>query len=447
MATLGNETIRKRLERARAGADRVRQVFAGTLSPAVLLRMLLAVALAFGMWIFVTLRSNPDTTQPIRALTLEQRDLPSGLVLMTGLPLIDVTVIGPEAAVQTPNRPVVVYVDLSGRTPGQGQRLPVQVELPRGVRLLAVSPDEVIVDLEPLVQQEFAVRTEEPSNLPPGLRPDQPTLQPGSVVITGARSTLAEITRVVVRPEAGGDPNDLRRVTRAIPLNRDNREVVGPQLKIEPPTISVTLPAQRATGSRTVPIRPIVQGQPEAGFQIDSIQTTPSVISISGETDVLATVTSLETEPIDINRRQQTLIRMVQLRVPSGVQAEQTTVQIEVGISPIQARTRLTLVAVGRGLGAGLRAQIIPANVGVVLQGPVPRIQAIDVGSLRAEVNLQGLGPGTHQIQPKVTGSGLDGLQVVETTPALVTVQIAAEPTPGPTPQPATPTTAPPKVS
>ena len=85
----------------------------------------------------------------------------------------------------------------------------------------------------------------------------------------------------------------------------------------------MTLPAQTTRGAKTVPVRYSIKGQPAAGYQIGSIQTTPASVNISGEADVLQNVTALETAPIDITDRRQTLVQDVPLIVPPGVTPEQ----------------------------------------------------------------------------------------------------------------------------
>jgi YbbR domain-containing protein len=442
MAAPSKERLREGLVRATEVAGRFRQVVVGTIDVAILARLLLAVVLAFGLWVFVTLRNNPEVTQTLRPRAVEVRGLASSAVVLTSLPLAEIVVSGPALLIEQTSRPITAYVDLSGRPPLSNQRIPVEVEMPRGVNLVSVTPGEVTIDLDQLVQQEFPVIMAVPTNLPADVRMDQPTLEPRAVTVSGARSTVAQIARVVVRPDLGGDPADRTRVTRPIPLDIAGREVTGPRLEITPPTVRVTLPALRVTGQKSVPIRPIVEGQPAAGYQLDSIWSTPTVVTVAGEAEALQGITALETEPISIADRQQPLIQPVRLKLPPGVAAEQTMVQVEVGISAIQAKTRLTLVVVGR-VGPGLRAQIGPPDtVDVTLQGPVPLIQAINVGALRAEVNLQGLGPGTYQLAPTPTGPGLDRLKVVEIQPARINVLIAPLPTPTATPTP-TPTPAP----
>jgi YbbR domain-containing protein len=412
-----------------------------------LLRLLLAFALSFGLWIYVTLRNNPETTIPLRGRSVEARGLPAGSVLMTQLPVVDIAVSGPQTLVENPSQPVRAYIDLTGRSVAVNQSVPIQVDLPAGVSLAGlnpINPREVVVDVEPLTTAQFPVTIAAPLiSAPAGVQLPQSTLEPNTVTVTGARSTIARIARVIVQVEAGGLPNDRTRLQRPIPLDLANNEVSGPGLNIEPAVIRVTLPAATTRASKIVPVRYTIRGQPAAGYLIGSIKPTPSSISISGEADALRDVTAVETAPIDITDRRQTLVQDVPLNVPPGVTPEQNSVKVEVGIAPIESSVRLTLPVVPRAQ-PGLRTQIAPGTVDVTLKGPVPSIQQIDVGSLRAEVDLQRLGPGVHQVEPKIVGPGLDGVGIVEIQPPKVTVTITAEPSatpPAGTPAPAvTPT-------
>jgi YbbR domain-containing protein len=450
MVTLDAEYVRKRLSRFAGVGERLRQ----SVGLSTILRFLLALALSLGLWVYVTMRNNPDISQTLSGRPVEVRGLANGSTLVTQLPLVDVTVSGPTTLVQTPTKPVAAYVDLANAPAMRGQRLPVKVELPRGVELVAVNPSEVVVDVEPIIAREYPVQVAVPVGLPADQRLEQPTIEPKSVTISGPRSIIGDIARVVVRPELGGNPDDLARGARPIPLDIAGREVTSPRMEINPASVVVTLPARTLRSSKTVPVRYSIVGQPAAGYQIGSIQTTPAQVNIVGDADLLQRVTALETEPIDITDRRQSLNQTVPLRVPTGVTAEQPNVLVDVGIAPIEARVRLTLNVIPTGYAPGLRVQVVPGTVDVTLKGPVPRIQEIDVGALRAEVRLQGYGPGTHVLPAQVIGPGLDRLEVVELQPARVTVQLSADQTAtpsitptttAPVPTPASPTSTPPR--
>jgi YbbR domain-containing protein len=430
MATLDAAELRKRVHRLSAVGARLRQgVHVGTI-----LRLLLALALSFGVWVYVTVRNNPEVSQTVRARPVEVRGLSPGSVMLTTMPAVDVTVAGPTSFVESPSRPIGTYIDLGNVTATRGQRVPVQVDLPRGVSLVGVNPPEVVVDVEPLVTREMPVQVAVPAGLPSDLRVEQPALEPKTVTVTGPRSAVADIARIVVRPELGGNTDDLVRSARPMPLDSAGREVAHQNLTITPSAVTVTLPARTLRSSKTVPVRYSIVGQPAAGYQIGSIQTSPAQVNIVGDADLLQRITAIDTEPIDITDRRQSLNQTVPLRVPAGVTAEQNTVQVDVGISPIEARVRLSLNVLPIGASPGMRAQVVPGTVDVTLKGPVPRIQEIDVGALRSEVRLQGLGPGVHQVAPTVVGPGLDRLEVVDIQPARVTVQMTADPTPSPVP-------------
>jgi hypothetical protein len=332
MAAPNSERFRKRLARATVGADRARQVLVNAVDATILVRLMLAVVLAFGLWVFVTLRNNPEVTQTLRPRPVEVRGLTNSR---------------PHDAPRwrsssrrcpdRTDRATHQCIRRAGLPVAPSQRVPVKVDLPLGVRVVSLTPEELVIDLDHYGQLDFPVIMAVPTTLPVDVRMDQPILEPRAVTVSGARSTLTQIARVVVRPDLGGDPTDRTRVVRPIPLDIAGREVTGPKLEIVPATIRVTLPALRVTGQKSVPIKIIVEGQPAAGYQLETIGSTPKVVTVAGEADALEGVTALETEPITITDRQQSLIQPVRLKVPPGIAAEQTMVR-SVGISAIQAR-------------------------------------------------------------------------------------------------------------
>ena len=420
------------------------QGVAEALDAQTMVRLLLAIALSFGLWIYVTIRNNPIVTTQLREQVLQARTLPDGLLLMTDLPRVDIMVEGPSGIIERLPARLTPYVDFTGAAPGRSQRFGVRVDdVPPGADVTAINPAEVVVDLQQRVSQEFPVELAVNTSIPPGVRMTQPAVQPSAVTVTGAEATVASIARVIVRPEFGTTDTELTQFLRPIPVDQFGREVAGRYLAIDPPAVTVTLPARTVTGTKSVPVRAIIEGQPAPGFQIASMKTTPAVVTVEGDAQTLEGLTAIETERIDITNRQQALVQRVELRVPQGVVASTREAQVEIGIVPVQARLQLELVVTPRGLAPNLTWQATPPSVEVILEGPAQRMQQLDVGALRAEINLQRLGPGTHQVQPEIVGPSLESIRVARVQPATVSVVIRPEPTATPTSVPPTPTATP----
>lgn len=433
MATLDSEEIRHGMTQARLALRRLRRNASRLVDRDALTRLLLALCLAFGFWMFVTVRNNPYRTLVVRNVPIEVRGQIKEFVLMRELSPAEITIGGPLSLVEAPNVRVNAFVDLTNRSTAGIVRVPIQVDLPSGIRREGIVPEEVFVELEPLHRLEFPV-TVGLSPQPPGVRPDQATVEPRMVSIAGARSTLEQIARVVVRPDPGAEIGNLTRTVRPVPLDSNGNIVTGPMIEISPPAVRVTLPSAIATGSKSVTVQVKYQGQPAPGYKVDNIRTTPSLVTVTGETAALAILQAIDTETINFDKSDRTIDQMVPLKLPNGIRTDQTNVRVEVIISAIQTSQAQILIIGHRGLSPNQRVeQIVPGTVTVTMKGPIQRLGELDVGTLRVEVDLRNKAPGIYQLPAELTGSGLAGLEVT-LQPSLVSVTIVNDATRTPTP-------------
>jgi hypothetical protein len=84
------------------------------------------------------------------------------------------------------------------------------------------------------------------------------------------------------------------------------------------------------------------------------------------------------------------------------------------------------------GEAEGLRADVFPEGVDVILSGPVPVLDAISSEDITVTVNASGLEIGVHQLTPNVE-TLLENVSVQSILPSTVEVVISLPSTPSPT--------------
>jgi YbbR domain-containing protein len=95
------------------------------------------------------------------------------------------------------------------------------------------------------------------------------------------------------------DLSDARPGSNSFPINATDIplpaevEVVG----VEPAAITLELERQL---TRTVPLRPTIEGTPAAGFTIGEVRTTPRQITVQGPESRLADLEAVTTSPISV---------------------------------------------------------------------------------------------------------------------------------------------------
>jgi len=193
--------------------------------------------------------------------------------------------------------------------------------------------------------------------------------------------------------------------------------------QISPPTVSL---AFERSGTKIVPIRPSIDGEPAKGYVVGKITTDPATVEVIGPESHLDALTAATTEPITIDDVTRTVRDVVTVGVADAAlrlrQGRTAGVTIEILSAPAD-RTVAAVPVRLRNVGQGLRGRVFPDAVTVTVRGPGDVVKAFDAGTLDMYVDLAGLRPGRHQVAVKADGLP-PNLAVVATTPAQVQVRI-----------------------
>jgi YbbR domain-containing protein len=138
--------------------------------------------------------------------------------------------------------------------------------------------------------------------------------------------------------------------------------------------------------------------------------------------------------PLDLSGAVDNIETKLALNLPGGVTliGDQTvSVQVEIvsieGSLPVKYRTVEVV-----GLGAGLKYQLSPITVDILLSGPLSVLDSLSPSDVHVQVDLTGLTSGTYQLTPTVTIDKL-GVTVQSILPGTVEVVITKVATPIPT--------------
>ena len=134
-------------------------------------------------------------------------------------------------------------------------------------------------------------------NLPPGLEiMDSPKTV--DVVIEGQERLLRSVRQNEI--SATVDLSNTRAGKVFVTLTKD--DITIPKMltvnNIDPETISLKIESQLV---KSVPVKPAVVGLPQKGFAIVEISVMPERVALEGPKSAVAKVSSIKTEPIDIN--------------------------------------------------------------------------------------------------------------------------------------------------
>ena len=193
-------------------------------------------------------------------------------------------------------------------------------------------------------------------------------------------------------------------------------------VQVTPPTVAVVF---EKTASRSVPVKPAIEGKPAAGYVVGKSAADPPTVEIVGPESAVRRVTDALTEPVSVAGAvgpvQQTVT--VGTLDPAVRVKTQRTAQVTVQIvpAPVEQTVRDRPIHL-RNLAANLMAVAIPAEVDVTLRGNREGLARIQPDDATAFVDLAGLGLGEYTLTVHADSSRDAGVARID--PAAIAVRI-----------------------
>ena len=322
-------------------------------------------------------------------------------------------------------------VNLGGIQPGSGpQRVRVNVEsIDTRIRIIGVQPDMVTVNLDVLGRKTVGVVVDH-DPAPNGLEIGEEVADPTTVEVFGPASVIGRVVAArasVIIQESG---IDVDQDIELVPVDELGEAV--PNVDVDPRTSHISIPVFSDRQTRTLPVNPVVTGDPAAGFEISALTVTPLVVLVEGDADELAELVRVDTAPIQVAGVSSDRTFSVELDLPTGVLVVgDPLVSVAVSLRPVTATRTFDAGFRLQGAGAGLSYAVNVDRILVTVGGSVADLDRLSGLALVVDLDVAGLGPGNNT----VTGS-LDlpaGATVVSMSPSTVTVTITATaPSPSP---------------
>lgn len=135
------------------------------------------------------------------------------------------------------------------------------------------------------------------TNISPGLEIARRGAETASIVIRGHESLLKNIRKGDIRVNV--DLSKAKKGEWIFNIRKDDVRLpyTVAVTKIEPPSLKIVF---EETASKTVGIKPVVSGAPEAGYYVKSMEIKPKNMVIEGAKSEVRKISEIKTEPIDI---------------------------------------------------------------------------------------------------------------------------------------------------
>jgi YbbR domain-containing protein len=397
---------------------------------------LLSVALAVGIWVFITDTEQSTKTGWFRGeIPVQPVSVPEGLTLAALPPNVTVRIEAPEDVFS--NLAVEDFratINLAGAEVGPSDvEVRVQVLGEEDVKILQVSPDQLSIELKPLVSQLVPVVADVVGSPPIGYEAQQPTVSPEQVLVSGPEDLVKRVKSAVATVNLSGAVGGVRQSYSLVA--RDDRGFIVDGVSLEPSSAAVEIVVEQKQFERLVAVSPSLKGSPAAGYNVTAVEVDPPSVTLLGPLEILNVTSVVLTDDIDISGASSDLFRTVSLRLPTSVSVSgNATVSVSVRIAAAQGDATFGVAPTTSGLGSGLRLVSITPLVEVRLQGDLPILRSVTPDQIKVTVDLKGLTAGTHQVEPSIEAPS--DLQVLDTSPSAVTVVLESTVAPTATPRP-----------
>ncbi len=427
--------MRRRLLRV---LNRIRRFFdAGNL-----IRAIVALILAFSLWAWVTAEQDPEITRTIPAVQVTAQHVPKNLQVVGDLPRVEIRIEGPQSKLQTlDSSQIEATVDLSSvKQPGQVS-LSVNVDTPSRVRVRSITPSKLTLQVDQIASvQGISVETTQPSDLPSNYVVTSMSTSPDKVTVNGPLENVKKVASARVEVSVSGRTTSYTELVTPVPVDSSGNPV--PNVTLDP--AQVTLKVDLQVSGQVRRVIPEVTGTDALapGYELVRPPTVvPSdQVIIDGPPDQIAKVLYLTTEPIDITGWSQSQdlsnVKIDTSKLPSGVTVDHDTVTVSIQIQKQSSQQQVSSIPIKVvNSKPGTTATLSPSSATVTLEGSQLVVQGLTPNDISVVVDLNGAGPGTYQLQPKVILPA--GVQYRQVDPQIVNVTVSAvAPTPTPSPVP-----------
>ena len=192
--------------------------------------------------------------------------------------------------------------------------------------------------------------------------------------------------------------------------------------QVTPGTVAVTF---EASGARTVPVEPTIDGAPAEGYVVRNVVADPEAVEVVGPESSLKLLTHAVTEGVSVEGATRPVRATVTIGVgdPRLRLATPQTARVTVAIVPALVERTLASVPVRlRNVTPELRAYVRPSVTAVFVRGTSDVLSTLAADGIDVYVDVAGLGPGRYTLPIRVAPP--QNVEIIRTQPAAVSVTV-----------------------
>jgi len=274
---------------------------------------LVALLLALCLWAYVTVSQRVG--EKTFSTKIELPESPQGLAITSSPGTARVVLRGELEALETAAAQVQARAHLLSSRPGRA-RARVDPIYPPEFTLVRITPAEIILHLERVIEKTLPVTLQLIGKPSPGYTLGKPKFTPARALVSGAESAVDKVNRLMVKIDPSYATLGQPQSELLLAVDAAGKEVAG--LRVDPQTVIVIIPVQSTIASRLVPVFVPLEGNPQEGYEA-RITVEPSLVTVAGEADKVKALMSVSTLPLSLGHASSSFRRRLALVVPEGV--------------------------------------------------------------------------------------------------------------------------------
>lgn len=377
-----------------------------------LLRFLLSLAIAIGIWLYVVTVVAPNidkTFTDIPVVTqgevlLQDRQL---MITEIGTKSVDLHLEGSRLDLnKLSNSNIVITVDASKIYEAGTHDLLYSISYPgdvpsNAITVMSKNPAIVRVTVEERSTKEVPVEIDFTGNLPENFVADTPELDLENVSITGPKSVIDQIASARIQVDLEGRSESFSEEVKYTLCDAEKNPVDAHMVTTDAADVTVTLKIMRVKEIALV-VNVIYGGG--ATEQSSQIKVDPATIRISGSDNLLEGLEQLELGTLNLSEMPADEVLTFPIKLPEGINNETgvTEASVDVKFPGLATRTltvnKITVVNVP----AGMKVDMITKALEIQLRGPEAKIAELKPEDITVTVDFTAAQTGTVKLKAEI---------------------------------------------
>lgn len=268
----------------------------------------------------------------------------------------------------------------------------------QGVQITRVEPSKVFVNIEKIVTKDLPVNVKIDGDPADGMVVGETSADIENVKVRGPESLIKMVSEATAEVKLNGESNDFTRETTLFALSENNSKL--DQITFVPDKVIVSVAIVKGGNNKTVGVKLNSKNNLPDNYYISKITLSPSTVDITGQRSVLSGVNYIETESLDLSLVSSNTSKDLLLILPSGVALQKgsaASTRVNIEIAKMSLGTSIVPTISYINLSPGFRVvSTDPESVKITASSADQNL--LVATNFKLEINLSGLGTGTHTI-------------------------------------------------